>query len=484
MSVVPNRITEITRRDIWDALSSVNLWGRIEEVEFLERLYDLDSLPSGDSRFPTARGDIIQHRLSNSDWEDDWVFHDERFGLKSGDDTILLRFLAELLHPAVRSDQDEVDEIAGRLNALLGPDGYRLEPKKYVSGRPVYGSIEIEPGTPLVRSSSRHFTDDVAPLVTTLARLADLDGSDFEKEVLNAANPRLEDSEYDNWDGGTYYYTLTLLVPVDLFARLGDQVRATEERILSRVAHVLRAPDRHHVTAVVIQPSLVSASTDVLADVMVGRVQKPIPPFWSPGQFRLFISHVTSFKQRATALRHKLSRYHISGFVAHETIEAGELWQREIEAGLRSMQAMTALITPDCRDSDWVDQEIGWAIGSGIYVLPVRRGADPHGFIGEVQGIQGLEKSVSQVAGEIFEALLRVSATRDTLLEALVSGFEGSDSFRETQENLLLLEQATPIPELLMGRIEAAVGSNDQITNTMGMLSRVRNLARASRSTI
>ena len=484
MSIVPNRITEITRRDISDALSSFNLWGRIEEVEFLERLYDLDSLPSGDSRFPTASEDIIQHRLMNNDWEDDWVFHDERFGLKSGDDTILLRFLTELLHPAVRSDQDEVDEIAGTLNALLGPDGYRLEPKEYVSGRPVYGSREIEPTTPLVRSSSRHFTEDVAPLVTTVARLANLDGSEFEKEVLNAANSRLEDPEYDNWDGGTYYYTLTLLVPVDLFARLGDQVRVTEERILSRIAHVLRAPDRHHVTAVVIQPSLVPPSIDVLADVMVGRSQQPIPNFWSPGQFRLFISHVTSFKQRATALRHELSRYHISGFVAHETIEAGELWQREIEAGLRSMQAMTALITPDFRDSRWVDQEIGWALGSDTYVLPVRRGADPHGFIGEVQGIQGRGKRVSQVAAEIFETLLRVSATRDTLLEALVSGFEGSDSYRQTRENLRLLEQATPIPEFLIGRIEGAGGSNDQIANATGVPTRVRKLAQVSRSTI
>ena len=484
MSIVPNRITEITRRDISDALSSINLWGRIEEVEFLERLYDLDSLPSGDSRFPTARGDIIQHRLRNNDWEDGWVFHDERFGLKIGDDTILLHFLTELLHPAVRSDQDEVDEIAGTLNALLGPDGYRLEPKEYISGRPVYGSREIEPTTPLVRSSSRHFTEDVAPLVTTVARLADLDGSDFEKEVLNVANSRLEDPEYDNWDGGTYYYTLTLLVPVDLFTRLGDQVRVTEERILSRISHVLRAPDRHQVTAVVVQPNLVPPSTDVLADVVVGRSQQPIPNFWSPGQFRLFISHVTSFKETATALRHELSRYHISGFVAHETIEGGELWQREIEAGLRSMQAMMALITPDFRASNWVDQEIGWALGSGIYVLTVRYGADPHGFIGEVQGIQGRGKRVSQVAGEIFETLLRGSATRNTVFEALVSGFEGSDSYRKTWENLRLLEQATPIPEFLIGRIEGAGGSNDQIANATGMPARVRKLARTSRSTI
>ena len=478
---MPNRITEITRRDISDTLSSYKISGRIDEVEFLERLYDLDALPSDDRRFSTARGDITQHRLMNHDWEDDWVFYDERFGLKSGDDTVLLRFLAELLHPVVRSNQDQVDEIVGKLNALLGPDGYRLDPKEYVSGRPVYSYIEIEPTAPLGRSSSRHFTDDVAPLVTTVARLAALDGSDLEKEVLNAATPRLEDSEYDNWDGGTYYYTLTLLVSVDLFSRLGDQVRATEERILGRIAHVLRSPDQHRVTAVVIQPSLVSSDTDVLADIMVGRPQEPIPHFWSPGQFRLFISHVSSFKQRATALRHELSHYHVSGFVAHETIEAGKLWQQEIKAGLRSMQAMTALITPDFRDSNWVDQEIGWALGSGTYVLPVRRGADPHGFIGEVQGIQGVGKNVSEVAGEIFNTLLRATETRDALLEAVVAGFEGSNSFDEAQYNVRLLEQAGTIPEFLLGRIAGAIESNDQIANATGVPRRVHKLTRKSR---
>lgn len=46
---MPKRITEITRRDIRDSLSSLNLWGRMGEIEFLERLYDIDSLPSNDA---------------------------------------------------------------------------------------------------------------------------------------------------------------------------------------------------------------------------------------------------------------------------------------------------------------------------------------------------------------------------------------------------------------------------------------------------
>ncbi|MCH7665108.1 MAG: TIR domain-containing protein [Acidobacteria bacterium] len=475
------RITEVTRRDIRESLSSLNLWGRLDEIEFLERLYELGALPSHDNRFQTAREDIVQHRVANYDWEDDWVFDDARFGLSDGDDDVLLRFLAELLHPVVRSDPDEVSNLLRALNVLLAPDGYRLVQKEQLSGRPIFAATEIPPKPLQPRSPSKHFTEDIRPLVSTVARLAELDGSKLEQEVLKSSQPRLEEPEYDNWDGGTYYHTLTLLVPVDLFGQLGDQVPALEKRIAGRIAGVLRAPDSHHVTSVVIEPSVVEQTSEQLADVVMARSQRPIPHFWAPDQFRLFISHVTSFKQRATALRQRLAQYHISGFVAHEIIDPGELWQREIEAALRSMQAMAALITPDFRRSEWTDQEVGWALASDVEVLPVRRGADPHGFLREVQGIQGREKNVSQVADEIFDYLVRRPSTQDSLLGAVVIGFETSESFHAARQSLRLLERAPMITEALLGRIEVAARSNDLIRESDGVPDRVSKLVRAAR---
>jgi hypothetical protein len=58
-----NKITEITRRDILDSifLEKVNLYGRLEEIAFLSRIWDLDSMPSFDGRFDNATGDIWQH---------------------------------------------------------------------------------------------------------------------------------------------------------------------------------------------------------------------------------------------------------------------------------------------------------------------------------------------------------------------------------------------------------------------------------------
>ncbi|MBO1334607.1 hypothetical protein [Streptomyces sp. VRA16 Mangrove soil] len=77
----------------------------------------LDAPPSTDSRQPTARTDIIQHRFNNYDGEDDWVFEDPRFGLLDGPDDVLLAFLARLVHPEVRPDADEVPGYRNRRSA-------------------------------------------------------------------------------------------------------------------------------------------------------------------------------------------------------------------------------------------------------------------------------------------------------------------------------------------------------------------------------
>jgi hypothetical protein len=100
------KISQLTRRDVFDSLRGVNLYGRLEETEFLSRIFDLENLPSFDSRFKNAAGDIWQHRINNNDWEDDWVFADSRFNLLNGDDEILLRFLSEMLHPVARATPD------------------------------------------------------------------------------------------------------------------------------------------------------------------------------------------------------------------------------------------------------------------------------------------------------------------------------------------------------------------------------------------
>ena len=129
-------ITELTRSELFERL--VSRWsGRLEEQDFLSRLWDLSKLPSEDHRFKDAAGDIWQHRVNNYDWPDDWVFTDARF-LAGCSDADLVRFLAETVHSVVRPDRAIVREMVEEMNELLRMDGWELVETSALSGRPVF----------------------------------------------------------------------------------------------------------------------------------------------------------------------------------------------------------------------------------------------------------------------------------------------------------------------------------------------------------
>ena len=150
-----SQITGVTRRRLIQGLAEMGTsWsGVLDDVEFLGRLYDLDSLPSTDRRYDSAGGDIFMHRVMNPmDWDEDWIFYDSRFGLADSDDA-LVRFLAEMLHPVVRTDLAEVEKLRAFLNSVLVQDGYEVVQTGAISGAPVFAGRRIGSG---VRGSMKN----------------------------------------------------------------------------------------------------------------------------------------------------------------------------------------------------------------------------------------------------------------------------------------------------------------------------------------
>src|SRR5579864_2388178 len=112
---------------------------------------------------------------------------------------------------------------------------------------------------------------------------------------------------------------------------------------------------------------------------------KPIrldPPFWKKGMFRLFVSHLSSEQAFAAGIQQGLLNFGISSFVAHKDVEPTSDWQTEIETALATCDALMALLHPNFHQSNWTDQEIGYAMGRGVPVFSMRFGQDPYGFIG------------------------------------------------------------------------------------------------------
>jgi AbiJ N-terminal domain 3/Abortive infection C-terminus len=134
------RITEVTRRNIFDSLTieRVNWSGTLPEIDFLSRLMDLSAMPSTDWRYDDFAGDIWQHRENNNDWDYYWVFNDPRINLLGCDDTSFLQFLCEMLHPIVRRDKIEVSKLVQMFNNYLANDGFEIVEKAQISGHPIF----------------------------------------------------------------------------------------------------------------------------------------------------------------------------------------------------------------------------------------------------------------------------------------------------------------------------------------------------------
>lgn len=150
-----NRISEVTRRNIFDriTLEKISWSGRLEEPDFLSRLYDLSQMPSTDHRFSDAAGDIWQHRVRNWDGESDWIFTDRRFDLLHCPDDEFLRFLAEIVHPVVQQREGTVASSLEIFNSELANDGFQIVETTRVSGQPVFAAREMVTASPALSAA-------------------------------------------------------------------------------------------------------------------------------------------------------------------------------------------------------------------------------------------------------------------------------------------------------------------------------------------
>ncbi len=314
------------------------------------------------------------------------------------------------------------------------------------------------------------FPKTVEDVVATLADIYRHQGQSEVVELLENANATIEQTDYDNWNGGTYTYTLMLDVPVPLFAGVESRLQEIDKGISSKLTMISRNLGNDHLDSVTITP-LTSKSTSV------GQRAKPadaeVKHIWKEGFFRLFLSHVSAHKGAVAKLKNDLHVRGISAFVAHEDIAPSLEWQNEIELALRSMHALAALLTPDFHASNWTDQEIGFALGKGVLVVPVRFGADPYGFIGKVQAMSGSLEQPAMVASLLSTTLLNHPSTRRHMRRGLASAFEAADSFTNAITLSRAISTVEDFTEEEKALIQRACKENDHVFNATGVVPRV-----------
>ncbi len=182
---------------------------------------------------------------------------------------------------------------------------------------------------------------------------------------------------------------------------------------------------------------------------------------WQRGMIRLFISHLDKYKHYAAQVRGNLATRGVHGFVAHDSIDGGTKWQREIETALNTADAFVGLVHEGFGDSAYTNQEVGWAMSRGIPILFIRLGENPPGFAREIQAVPAHD--AKNATRHIMDFLNRQPTLAVRLGDALIRALGRTHSFDSAWYVAQDIAQFTSLTDDQWAALDDVYLTNDQV---------------------
>jgi hypothetical protein len=287
-----------------------------------------------------------------------------------------------------------------------------------------------------------------------------------------------ENTHVDNWSDHPGH-TVALFVPFDDYTSIPlnrfEDIRQTLLDDLRRVASgatewigAVRIELLDETDPECLRARQLSARAPVDPDAL---------PFWKPGFVRAFISHRDSSKIEARDLSDELDGYGISCFVAHDTITPMSEWRSEILRALDTMEVMLVLLTDEFNESLWCHQEIGFAIGRGVPIIPLKTGrVDPPGFISHVQALRIQIAKPLSAARTVLPLVAANLQNEQRMVDMLVSAFVQSPSFTDAKIRFERLAVANRLSDANVQSIISGFATNSQLFGAVHLTSKYRRL--------
>lgn len=314
------------------------------------------------------------------------------------------------------------------------------------------------------------FPEKAETLVHSLSEIYRHQNDNAMREILDNSSPRIELTYYDNWNGGTDYYTLFLDLPLKLYALIEANITKLETAIGSKLPRLLGNIENRELS-VKISPTLESSTKSNKSIIPID-----IEHLWQNGKLKLFLSHVSTHKDSVSELKDALNWYGISSFVAHQDIEPTREWQKEIELALHSMDALAAILTTDFHGSLWTDHEVGFALGKNTLVIPVRAGLDPYGLLGKIQGVSGQLTKPYFLASNMVDLLIKNTKTESVMRESLVYAIEKACSYSASIAASKKLANLKSFTSEQINRLDHACQHNKQVYEANGVRRKIQEI--------
>ena len=149
-------------------------------------------------------------------------------------------------------------------------------------------------------------------------------------------------------------------------------------------------------------------------------------------------------------------------FLAHEDIEPSTEWQEEIIKNLRACDIFIPVMSENFKQSEWTDQESGFALALDKLIIPIDLGIVPYGFIGKYQALK-LKENVHDSCKKIIDIIRTRPKFKEILDNKFINEFVNSGSFSEANGLAKSLEQLEPFTSAQINEIIRGYMSNDQL---------------------
>lgn len=295
--------------------------------------------------------------------------------------------------------------------------------------------------------------------------------------LLNSTVTVSEAWDSNNWNGGSIGHAVSLHISENIFFPLMGEKTNYQTKIREDL-NSLHNIHNEYITEVYLELKLEELNSELSNTLktdnpplktVVSEIEATenknealnLSRLWMNDCFRVFLSHKATYKVETAKLSDELKLFGISAFVAHVDIEPAQAWQDEIESALKSMQGFVALLTEDFKDSNWTDQEIGFAVARGTPIIAARLGLDPYGFIGK---FQGLPCNWENLALEIAKFFIKQPKALDAYIHAL----DQCNSFESGNKLALLLPEIITLNGEQLDKLIVAHNENTQIRGSHG----------------
>jgi TIR domain len=218
---------------------------------------------------------------------------------------------------------------------------------------------------------------------------------------------------------------------------------------------------------------LVGDDAEPEADPMGGPWRTDLPA-------RVFLSHQHANRLFVGQVKAVLAdRFGADAFVAHDDITPSKEWRSVIKFALDSCHALAAFLDASFHQSQWCDQEVGWALGRGVPIIPIRERSlsrdlvGSGGFLDEHQEVPvepGWDNRPSPwtAAEGVFRVLVTDPRTRGGVrVKTLAEAFVRSASYDTTRKLWAMIEAVPHLESDQLRRLEYAVQTNDQVYNAV-----------------